>query len=146
MDDGRVESGTDGGVAPTAEDIAQSDGSGGYQCSQCSYTADTYLSVARHFRDTHKPKPEPIPEKTVEEVTIPPKEAVDHPSHYGGADNPYEVIKVIEAWGLGFNLGNAVKYIARAGKKGDRLEDLKKALWYLQREIQNGPNRNISGS
>lgn len=64
-------------------------------------------------------------------------EAVNHPAHYGGADNPYEAIKVIEAWALGFSLGNAVKYISRAGKKGDRLEDLKKARWYLDREIQN---------
>ena len=64
-----------------------------------------------------------------------PDETVDHPAHYGGADNPYEAIKVIEAWQLGFCLGNAVKYIARAGKKGDLLEDLKKASWYLEREI-----------
>jgi hypothetical protein len=64
-------------------------------------------------------------------------EKVDHPAHYGGADNPYEAIKVIEAWGLGFCLGNTVKYIARAGKKGDLLEDLKKARWYLDRAIQN---------
>lgn len=64
-------------------------------------------------------------------------EAVNHPAHYGGADNPYEAIKVIEAWHLGFCLGNAVKYISRAGKKGDALEDLKKAAWYLQREIDN---------
>jgi len=63
-------------------------------------------------------------------------EAVDHPAHYGGKDNPYEAIKVIEAWQLGFNLGNAVKYISRAGKKGAALEDLKKAAWYLNREIQ----------
>lgn len=63
-------------------------------------------------------------------------EAVDHPAHYGGADNLYEAIKVIEAWGLGFCLGNTVKYISRAGKKGDRLEDLKKARWYLDREIE----------
>jgi hypothetical protein len=59
---------------------------------------------------------------------------VDHPAHYGG-NTPYETIKVIEAWALGFHLGNAVKYIARAGKKGDRVEDLKKARWYLDREI-----------
>lgn len=63
-------------------------------------------------------------------------EAVHHPAHYGGADNPYEAIKVIEAWELGFHLGNAVKYIARAGKKGDTLEDLKKARWYLDRLIE----------
>lgn len=66
--------------------------------------------------------------------------AVDHPSHYGGADNPYEAIKVIEAWNLGFNLGNSVKYISRAGKKGDRIEDLRKARWYLDREISNMEN------
>ena len=66
-------------------------------------------------------------------------EQVNHPSHYGGADNPYEAIKVIEAWGLGFNLGNCVKYISRAGKKDTSklLEDLKKAQWYLAREISN---------
>jgi len=62
-------------------------------------------------------------------------QAVDHPAHYGGADNTYEAIKVIEAWELGFNLGNVVKYISRAGKKGSKLEDLKKAQWYLNREI-----------
>jgi len=68
-------------------------------------------------------------------------ETVNHPPHYGGADNPFEAIKVIEAWGLGtgFNLGSAIKYIARAGKKGDRLEDLKKALWYIRREIGSFP-------
>lgn len=63
-------------------------------------------------------------------------ETVNHPPHYnmGGV----EVIDAIEAWGLGFNLGNAVKYIARAGKKGGPeklLEDLRKARWYLDREI-----------
>lgn len=62
-------------------------------------------------------------------------EAVDHPAHYGGVDNPYEAIKVIEAWGLGFCLGNTVKYIARAEHKGATVEDLKKARWYLDREI-----------
>lgn len=62
-------------------------------------------------------------------------EAVDHPAHYGGVDNPYEAIKVIEAWALGFHLGNTVKYIARADSKGNRLEDLEKARWYLDREI-----------
>jgi len=66
-------------------------------------------------------------------------EKVNHPAHYGGEENTYEAIKVIEAWGLGFNDGNAVKYIARAGKKdpATRREDLKKAVWYLNREIEN---------
>ncbi len=62
-------------------------------------------------------------------------DAVNHPKHYGGAENPYEAIKVIEAWALGFCLGNAVKYIARAGKKDAAVQDLKKARWYLDREI-----------
>lgn len=63
-------------------------------------------------------------------------EAVNHPAHYGGEDNPYEAIKVIEAWKLNFNLGNTVKYIGRP-TKGNYLEDLKKARWYLDREIGN---------
>jgi Protein of unknwon function (DUF3310) len=66
------------------------------------------------------------------------KESVKNPAHYGGADNPYEAIKVIEAWGLGFSLGNTVKYISRAGKKDEAktIEDLEKALWYLDRAIE----------
>ncbi|MBY0394563.1 MAG: DUF3310 domain-containing protein [Novosphingobium sp.] len=67
---------------------------------------------------------------------------VDHPAHYGGADNPYEAIKVIEAWGLGFNLGNAAKYIARSDRKGAPIEDLEKARWYLDREIENRRSAN----
>jgi hypothetical protein len=63
--------------------------------------------------------------------------AINSPAHYGGAGNPYEAINVVEAWSLGFNLGNVVKYISRAGKKGDALEDLRKARWYLEREITN---------
>ncbi len=66
------------------------------------------------------------------------KEMVNNPVHYGGKDNVYEAIKVIDAWGLGFSLGNTVKYISRAGKKdkGKELEDLKKAQWYLNHYIQ----------
>ena len=63
---------------------------------------------------------------------------IDHPPHYGGENNPYEVIKVLYAWGLdkSFNLGNAVKYIARHEHKGNALEDLKKARWYLDEQIK----------
>ncbi len=63
---------------------------------------------------------------------------IDHPSHYGGKDNVYEAIKVIDAWDLGFCLGNVVKYISRAGKKdhNSKEQDLKKALWYLAHEIE----------
>jgi hypothetical protein len=62
--------------------------------------------------------------------------SIDHPQHYGGEDNPYEAIKVIEAWNLDFALGNVVKYINRSGKKGSKLEDLKKAQWYMNRAIE----------
>lgn len=69
------------------------------------------------------------------------KEMVNGPAHYGGVDNPYEVIKVCEAWGLDYDayLFNVVKYVARAGKKDDtkELEDLKKAAFYLDRKIKN---------
>lgn len=66
-------------------------------------------------------------------------EMINHPKHYGGENNTYEAIKVIEAWDLDFHLGNTVKYISRAGKKNPdkELEDLKKALWYLERKINN---------
>lgn len=67
-------------------------------------------------------------------------DAVNHPSHYGGENNPYEVIKVIRAHGLGtgFCLGNAIKYILRAGQKEGQsdIQDLKKAVWYLNNEIE----------
>ena len=59
---------------------------------------------------------------------------VNHPSHYH-ADSGIEVIDAIEAWGLNFSLGNAVKYIARAGHKENAVEDLEKAAWYIDREI-----------
>ena len=66
------------------------------------------------------------------------KEQIDHPEHYGGENNPYEAIKVIDAWDLGFSLGNTVKYISRAGKKDPtkEIEDLKKALFYLEHHIK----------
>lgn len=63
-------------------------------------------------------------------------EMVNHPEHYGGKDNQYEAIKVIEAWNLDFHLGNTVKYISRAGKKESTIQDLEKAKWYLERKIQ----------
>lgn len=61
------------------------------------------------------------------------KETVQHPLHYN--EGKYEVIDVIEDWKLGFNDGNAVKYIGRHRHKGHPVEDLKKALWYIAREL-----------
>jgi hypothetical protein len=64
-------------------------------------------------------------------------ESVNNPEHYGGKQNTYEAIKVIEAWELNFHLGNVIKYISRAGKKDKTKlkEDLEKAKWYLDRFI-----------
>ena len=60
------------------------------------------------------------------------KEMVDHPSHY---NQGIETIEYIESWSMNFNTGNVIKYVTRAGYKNNQLEDLKKAMWYLQREI-----------
>ena len=64
------------------------------------------------------------------------KEKVDHPSHYNRGK--IEVIDAIEDWELNFSRGNAVKYVARAGlnDKETEIEDLQKALWYIEREIK----------
>lgn len=62
-------------------------------------------------------------------------DAVSHPSHHT-VGRKYEPRKVIADWGLNFNLGNAVKYISRVGRKGDRIEDLRKAIQYIEFEIE----------
>lgn len=68
------------------------------------------------------------------------KANVDHPAHYGGKDNPYETIKVIEAWGLddNFDIATAVKYLSRLGKKAGNpfLQDLMKAKFYIDHEVE----------
>ena len=64
-----------------------------------------------------------------------PHSNVNHPDHYQ-SDN-IEAIDIIESFELNFHLGNVIKYITRADKKGNSLEDLEKAKWYLQREINN---------
>lgn len=71
-----------------------------------------------------------------------PEKKVNHPEHYhnpgDGTSGKFEAIKVIEAWGLldSFCLGNVLKYVSRAEKHGAKLKDLKKAQWYLDREIE----------
>jgi hypothetical protein len=61
-------------------------------------------------------------------------EPVNHPEHYNRHPSGIECIQVVEH--MNFNLGNAVKYIWRAGEKGNVIEDLQKARWYLDRELQ----------
>jgi len=70
-------------------------------------------------------KPDPIAQ--------PQPDMVNHPSHYNVKG--FEVIDIIDAFGLNFNIGNALKYLLRADKKGNKKQDIQKALWYLQREI-----------
>ena len=64
---------------------------------------------------------------------------VDHPIHYNHGQ--YEVIDVIQDWKLNFNLGNAIKYIARCDYKNNAIEDLQKAKFYLEYEIQQRLNK-----
>ena len=64
------------------------------------------------------------------------REMVNHPDHYQGSGG-MEVIDIIENYDLGFSLGNAIKYILRSNKKGSANQDLKKAIWYINREISN---------
>lgn len=69
------------------------------------------------------------------------REAVNHPPHYN--QGKIEVIDAIEDWGLDFNAGNVVKYVARHKHKAEPLEDLKKARWYLDRIIKGIENGSI---
>ena len=61
------------------------------------------------------------------------EEQVNHPSHYQQGIEP---IEVIESWDLNFNLGNVIKYTLRAPYKENMIQDLEKAKWYLERELQ----------
>tara|TARA_R110000737_G_scaffold87150_1_gene119889 strand:+ start:158 stop:406 length:249 start_codon:yes stop_codon:yes gene_type:complete len=68
-----------------------------------------------------------------------PFDEVENPSHYTEGRN-YEPVEVIEDWRLDYHLGNALKYISRAGRKGSFIEDLKKAIYYLERRITKEQN------
>lgn len=67
-------------------------------------------------------------------LTISEEEKVDHPKHYNLNPSGVECIDVVEHYN--FNIGNAMKYLWRAGLKGSQMEDLEKARWYVEREIQ----------
>lgn len=87
-------------------------------------TSDTPVSAHEHYASAAVPVPEPA----VEAVDL-----VNNPPHYtvGGI----ETIDFIEAKKLSYNIGNAVKYLARCEYKGNRKQDLEKALWYINREL-----------
>ena len=71
--------------------------------------------------------------RTVGRATRVKPETVDHPPHYNAHPSGVECIQIVEH--MSFNVGNAVKYLWRADEKGAPLEDLKKAAWYINREI-----------
>lgn len=94
-------------------------------------TDEQATRLADNFKAMAKKRQRPL----IMEYT-PPADPVNHPEHY--KDGGIETIDFIEAKGLGYHLGNVVKYISRAGKKGTNqgLEDLRKAQWYLARAIE----------
>lgn len=79
------------------------------------------------------PNADPFGNEYVPDVAAP--DPVNHPGHYQTPDG-LEAIDVIEAFKFNFHLGNAFKYIARAGKKNTYIQDLEKAAWYINREIE----------
>jgi hypothetical protein len=85
----------------------------------------------------HELFPDPVP-SDAHDAHVPPNDEWDRPEHYGGEENPFEPIKIIEHYELGFNLGNTLKYILRLGKKKGEpeMKDLKKAYTYLGFEIR----------
>lgn len=107
----------------------------------CIETVDESFTIPGHtiirFPKYHT---EPRPDNGLSSLEETSFDAVSHPSHYTEG-RKYEPRKVIADWGLNFNLGNAVKYISRAGRKGDRIEDLRKAIQYIEFEIMSSKNR-----
>lgn len=100
-------------------------------CPEC---LPKYSKVPKKKEVAVEPVAQTIEEPEVKVVEVPKKEdVINHPSHY--TRGKIEVIDFIEDQQLPYHLGNVIKYIARAGYKGDKLEDLKKARWYLDRYI-----------
>ena len=101
-------------------------------CPECP---PKYSKVPKKKEVAVEPVAQTIEEPEVKVVELPKNEdVINHPSHY--TRGKIEVIDFIEDQQLPYHLGNVIKYIARAGCKGDKLEDLKKARWYLDRYIK----------
>jgi hypothetical protein len=112
----------------------------GVACPRCGKSFKNPKALGPHKRhcsdrrEMSPNKPARKPAKPNRETVVHPATTVNHPPHYNVGK--IEVIAAIEDWQLGFCLGNVVKYVARAEHKGNALEDLKKAQWYLNRHIQ----------
>lgn len=89
------------------------------------------INMGKNILDRpHRPSRPPEPPRHIDKQC----DDINHPSHYTQGD--IEVIDYIEDKKLGYRLGNVVKYVSRAGHKDDAIKDLKKARWYLNREIE----------
>lgn len=98
-------------------------------CEDCFYSNNGMCNMSCHEGNSWRLKKQKLINKSKEIQT-----KINHPEHY--TQNGIEVIDIIEAFELGFCDGNAIKYILRAGRKtNDRLQDLKKAQWYINRMI-----------
>lgn len=121
-----------------------------YPCCFCKYRFDQGTTERLNAKDYFKPKEKEhssnctISDKECnkafknedygfEEISKDEVDMVNHPQHYSA--HGIEPIDYIESHGFNFNLGNVIKYVSRAPYKGTELEDLKKAKWYLEREI-----------
>lgn len=98
---------------------------GGQDHNCAPFLSEQRASVDRAPVNDSKP-PEP--------VGVAPNDPVDHPRHYVSHPSGVECITVTEH--MGFNVGNAIKYLWRADEKGSPIEDLRKAAWYVNREIE----------
>lgn len=100
-------------------------------------TVGTSVSYVYAIKHKSSKAPVKIPKRILNPIEMiePQADPVNHPPHYkaGGV----ETIDFIEAKKLNYNLGNVVKYLTRADLKGNRKQDLEKALWYLNRELSN---------
>ena len=94
-------------------------------CCECKHRFEPGTMARLKAKDCFKPKEE----KADDEIDM-----VNHPQHYSA--HGIEPIDYIESHDLNFNLGNVIKYVSRAPFKGTELQDLKKAKWYLEREIK----------
>lgn len=93
----------------------------------CAGLTPDIKNIKMENKNEKKPYDRPVEESEYDRI--------NHPSHYTEG-RQYEPIDVINDWELGFNLGNAVKYISRAGRKGNKVEDLRKAIFYIGYEIK----------
>jgi hypothetical protein len=111
-----------------------------HPCSDC-FGNDKWVRRDLYIRDAAKPLSEAVKEWIDSDHSEWAEDVVNKPKHYTEHPSGIECIQVTEH--MGFNLGNAIKYIWRCDLKKDAIEDLKKAKWYIEREINKRERNNI---